>query len=229
MKVTHFGSGSSGNAYLAGKTLIDCGLDMDYSQIEFNRVLITHAHIDHIRHLYHVLKQTETWFAPQEVYDSILHKITKHPRYKETALLMEHKYKKPRIKYFRLNHDVPCYGYVLGDYVHLGDTGYPDTSLIPKGKRLYTIESNYDTETLDSLPRPDWLKERIKETHLSNELAWELAKELKAQHVIYVHLSREANSPKLARITHKLLGAVGDYPEGIKVYDTANLAGYNTT
>ena len=222
MKITHYGSGSHGNAYLVDKTLIDCGLQIDYSEIDFNTVLITHAHIDHIRYLWQVLQKAESWFAPEAVFDNILEKTKRHPKKKQLHKMMYDKLK-PSVPYFDLNHDVPCVGYDFGEYIHLGDTAYPNTSVIPKGKTLYTIESNYDTEMLEATDRPDFLIERIKETHLSNELAWELAQELQAKNVIYVHLSRESNSPKLARATHLSLGSVGDYPIDKKVYDIANL------
>ena len=222
MTITHYGSGSSGNAFLADRTLIDCGLQIDYSAIDYDTLLITHAHSDHVKYIYHALKYTKTFFAPDDVIEHIKHFVRNHPRKGSIVTMMIEKYQ-AMDNYFPLNHDVPCYGYDLGEYVHLGDTAFPDVDKIPKGRTLYFIESNYDYDSLLRTNRPHSLINRIMQTHMSNEEAWELAQQLGAQHVIYGHLSQEANSPSLARATHKVMGRAGMYPMGEYTIKTEDL------
>ncbi len=220
MKITHHASGSSGNAIQVDDVLIDAGVKVDG---EFELLLITHAHIDHIRHITDLIQRSRHFYTPQAVLWSIYEKTLKWSKKRKRTLYREIADKlldDGEVETFKLNHDVPCYGYVIGEYVHITDTGQFDVSQVPKGKTFYTIESNYDEVELDLSGRPLDLIDRIKDTHLSNEQSIQLAHELDANEVMFVHLSDETNSPQLAQITHDLLAPQikKHYPQGEENY-----------
>lgn len=206
MKITHYASGSTANAIQVDNILIDAGIKVD---AEFDTLLITHAHIDHIKYLIDALLTCERFYTPERVLTSIKEKMqrwSKNKRNKALALI-EEKYQKPEnVKAFDLRHDVPCVGYLINDqYVHMSDTGVIDAPDLLKNKPFLTIESNYDLTELETSGRPLELIERIKDTHMSNEESMKLAKELNPEHVMFVHLSTETNHPDLAKATHDLI------------------------
>lgn len=220
MKIIHHASGSSGNAVQVDDTLIDAGVKIDG---EFDLLLITHAHIDHIRHITDLIQRSQHFYTPHAVLWSIYEKTLKWSNKRKRLLYREIADKlldDDKVQSFQLNHDVPCVGYVLGDYVHITDTGEFDVSQVPKGKKFYTIESNYDEVELDLSGRPLDLIDRIKLTHLSNEQSIQLAHELDANEVLFVHLSDDTNSPQLAKVTHDILAPqiIKHYPKGEEVY-----------
>lgn len=217
MKITHYASGSSANAIQVDNILIDAGIKVD---AEFDTLLITHAHIDHIRHLKHALERCVSFYTTDRVLTSIKEKMQKwgEKNRNETFTLIEEKYQKPEnVESFDLKHDIPCVGYVINnEYVHMSDTGVIDPPDLIKNKTFLTIESNYDLYELETSGRPLDLISRIQETHMSNEESMNLAKQLNPEHVMFVHLSTETNHPDLAKATHDLIehDFKTYYPEG---------------
>jgi len=204
MKLTLHASSSKGNVVQIDNTVIDAGINLEWQKINCERLLITHGHIDHIKYIKRALKHCRTFYAPDDVIDYLYERIGRWTDGDEILTLMDHKYSYPSdIESIPLNHDVPCSGYVVGDYVHIVDTGYP-MNPIPRGKTLYGIESNYDSDELATSNRPDDLKIRIQKTHMSNTEACRLADELQAKHVIFMHLSDETNSPSLLKAEYSL-------------------------
>lgn len=206
MIVTHYASGSQANAVKLDEILIDAGVKIDE---DFDTLLITHAHIDHIRHLKHALERCVTFYTPERVLTSIKEKMERwsNKARNETLALMEAKYQKPNnVESFDLKHDVPCVGYVINEeYVHMTDTGVIAPPQNLKNKTFLTIESNYDLYELETSGRPLDLISRIQETHMSNEEAMKMAVTLNPKHTMFVHLSKETNHPDLAKATHDLI------------------------
>ena len=206
MRITHYASGSAANAIQVDNVLIDAGVKVD---AKFDTLLITHAHIDHIRHLKHALERCVTFYTPERVLTSIKEKMQKwgNKSRNEALALMEEKYQEPeRIVAFDLKHDIPCVGYLVhGEYVHMSDTGVIDVPDFIKNKTFLTIESNYDYYELLTSGRSQELIERIQKTHMSNEQALNLAKQINPQAAMFVHLSTETNSPDLAKAAHSLI------------------------
>lgn len=206
MKITYYASGSTANAIQVDDILIDAGIKVD---TEFDTLLITHAHIDHIRHLKHALERCVSFYTTDRVLTSIKEKMQKwgEKSRNETFTLIEEKYQKPEnVESFDLRHDIPCVGFVINnEYVHMSDTGVTDPPDWIKNKTFLTIESNYDLYELETSGRPLDLITRIQETHMSNEEAMNLAKTLNPKHTMFVHLSKETNHPDLAKATHDLI------------------------
>ena len=88
----------------------------------------------------------------------------------------------------------------------LTDTGYvtDEAQEILPGVDLVFLEANHDIETLRSGPYPYYLKQRIMgaQGHLSNEDSARFAVTLAqagASEIVLSHLSRENNTPAMAR------------------------------
>mgnify|MGYP000249800089 CR=1 FL=1 len=222
MTIKHYGSGSKGNAIQVDNVLIDAGLKVN---ADAEWLVITHAHIDHIRHITHHIQRVKHFYAPSDVLQSIMLKTQKWSNKRQNTLYEQIDKKftdlPDWIKTFPLNHDVPCVGYKINDYVHITDTGEFEIPDFIRNQRFYTIESNYDDVELDLSGRPLELIDRIRETHLSNEEAIALAINLNAKDIMFVHLSDETNSPLLAKTTHDLIAPnnVKKYPQGEEIYN----------
>lgn len=211
MTITHHASGSSGNAIQIDNTLIDCGIVLPYADMDYH-LLITHAHIDHIKHIEEALTHCTSFYAPTHVIESVEDRVSRWKQGANIVNLMVEKYRENGAKWFNVKHDIPCVGYDLGDYVHVTDTAWVDN--VPVGRRFYTIESNYDRHELMLTNRTDYIKQRIIATHLSNEEAIRLAMKVGAKEVMFVHLSQEANSAKLAQATHAMFASItAHYPK----------------
>ena len=204
MKLTLHASSSKGNVVQINNTFIDAGINLKWQDFACERLLITHGHIDHIKYIKKALKHCRTFYAPDDVMDDLYERIGKWSDGNEIIGLMESKYQYPEdIEAIPLNHDVPCTGYIIGEYVHIVDTSVPKQP-IPKGKLLYGIESNYDTDELATSSRPEELKHRITQTHMSNQESLKLADDLEAQYVIFMHLSDETNSMSLLQAEYSM-------------------------
>ena len=102
----------------------------------------------------------------------------------------------------------------------LTDTGYVTEAAadVLPGVALAVLEANHDVETLRSGPYPYYLKRRIlgDEGHLSNESAARFAVTLAEQgaaEIVLAHLSRENNTPAMARnAVETALSAAGFCP-----------------
>ena len=127
---------------------------------------------------------------------------------------------------FPTSHDAPgACGYRVdtgdGSVGILTDTGYVtgEAAEILPGVDLAVLEANHDVETLRSGPYPYYLKERIlgDQGHLSNEVSARFAvtlAEAGASSIVLAHLSRENNTPAMARnAVETALSAAGLAPE----------------
>ena len=121
------------------------------------------------------------------------------------------------VQSFEVSHDSPggCFGFNIFKKVKSGmkkvtiatDLGCSQDGLI---KRLtdsdaIIIESNHDMEMLENSDRPQWLKQRIRKVHLSNDqCAGYLAEAMNASKkrpkaIILAHISQDCNTNSLAR------------------------------
>ena len=225
-----FSSGSCGNCYYLGNgtdgILIDAGVslrrlkkylaDMGLSYDSFSCVLVTHAHLDHIRHLGAFCKRLrKPVFTTAEIHDTLSrHSFTMDhigPCRRDlevgvwTAIRPE-----ISVRPFVVPHDAnQTVGYSVdfGGYkfVIMTDIGRmtDEAVCLAREARTVVIESNYDIDMLMSGPYPHELKMRICEGcgHLSND---ECASALKrivnatVENVFLCHRSENNNTSKLA-------------------------------
>jgi len=234
-------SGSSGNAMLlsCGTThlLIDAGIscrritvslsELGLTPLDLSAILITHTHSDHISGLQTLLKRTHCAIhGSAQTCRGLSYRLAGiDDRLKSLAFCSPYTLGGCTITAVPTSHDAPgsC-GYRFdtedGSVGLLTDTGYitdEAANLIP-GVDLAVLESNHDVECLRSGPYPYYLKQRIlgSEGHLCNEDAARFAVTLAehgASEIILAHLSRENNTPAMARDTvERALSAAGLAP-----------------
>ena len=228
MKLVTFASGSSGNCALVregnGGVLIDAGISLRRIKAGLARqgltlgdldgILITHEHGDHVAALPMLLKYSDlTVYATRTVANRLLRSVLGlEDRIavvgKEEPFSLHHF----RITPFSTSHDTDeSVGYRLEGENILGfctDTGCVTPSMLTHltGCGTVLLEANHDLERLRYGPYPVYLKRRILSDrgHLSNDACGALCCALAERGTARIalgHLSRENNTPRLARDT----------------------------
>lgn len=220
-------SGSSGNALLVscGDThlLVDAGISCRRITIGLRKVglapdsltavLITHTHTDHIAGLQTLLKRTACpIFTTAQTGRGLAYRLAGiEDRLLEAVPCRSCSIGGCSVTAFSTSHDAPgACGFRLdtadGGVGVLTDTGYVtgEAADILPGVDLAVLEANHDVEALRSGPYPYYLKKRIlgEEGHLCNEASARFAvtlAEAGASEIILAHLSKENNTPVMAR------------------------------
>jgi len=221
MRICNLASGSKGNStYIETKKykiLIDIG--MSSAQIEkklneigidpkdINLVLITHAHVDHIKGLNVFSKK----YMPKiYVSEKILNEANLVGMQYNIVTNLE-SIEDIKIKDINLSHDVKeIKGFVIEEdnssMVYITDTGYISEGNFEyiSNKNLYIFESNHDIQKLMNNPNyPHHTKIRIlgDKGHLSNkDSAYYLTKIIgkNTKYIMLAHLSEQNNTEDLA-------------------------------
>lgn len=217
MTIKPIASSSKGNAYLVehegAALLIDCGVPYKkLKDFDFDSVLITHNHFDHVSGLKVLTNQREvTIYANQMTAEATSAQIGVDI---DSFVCFENDQSFEvgpfSISPFSIPHDAADpVGFLIkaeGEtYFHGTDIGTPLDSI---GRRLSeadyaVLESNHDSIMLQTSSRPRELKERISgpHGHLSNDEAAGLVKKYcgdKLKELYLAHLSGECNAPHLA-------------------------------
>lgn len=221
MRICVLASGSKGNSvYIETENhhlLIDIGttslhiekelreIGVDPSSID--GIFITHSHVDHISGLRVFTKKYKpTVYLKEKVYEEISNIIMGPYEFIEEDLYLDSLH----IDSIRTSHDAESsVGYILEEngksIVYVTDTGYLNYKYEKKlkGKQLYVIESNHDTEMLMHGKYPYHIKQRINSDygHLSNLQSAIYMKDLvtdDTKKVILAHLSHENNTEEKA-------------------------------
>ncbi len=220
-------SGSSGNALVLCcgdvRLLVDAGIscrrvgaglrELGLELADLTAVFITHTHADHISGLRTLLKRTDVpvYAAEAAGRDLALRLPETSGRLEALELCCPVSLGTVEVTAFPTAHDAPgACGFRFdtpdGAAGLLTDTGYvtEEAADILPGVALAVLEANHDVETLRSGPYPYYLKRRIlgEEGHLSNEDCARFAVTL-AEHgaaeIVLAHLSKENNTPAMAR------------------------------
>lgn len=232
MEIVSLSSGSKGNsmyAHINGvNILIDVGLSMKkinelllinigIDLEDINVILITHSHTDHVQSLHTIARIHKhiSIISTKDVWEDYTENKKK---YIDNRKVIEKTINGNdiTISTFKLNHDVPCYGYHIEDKSN-GEvfTFVADNGGIPykywedfKGSTYYAIESNHD-ETLEiNNPNRELLTKRRSlgfYGHTSNKNAMDFASAIitpSTRGIIFHHLSEDCNSEGLAKETH---------------------------
>lgn len=229
IKFMSLSSGSCGNCYYVGtpeggilidagvslrrlkKTLIENGLDLD----SFSAILVTHDHLDHIRHLGSFCKKL---CKPVYTTDVIHGALARHtftaptiaPCRRILAADQWNEVAGMKVRYFIVPHDATqTVGYAIEvgghKFVIMTDVGRMTDEAVEFARQADTVvvESNYDMDMLMSGPYTHELKMRIVQGcgHLSND---ECAIAVKRfwheglRNIFLCHLSDNNNTRKLA-------------------------------
>ena len=211
MKLTVYGSGSSGNGYSLqseqGDTLlIEAGVsaavplrDIPYSCIQ--GLIVSHSHGDHAGKLKEYLaKRINTYMAEETIHSMKM--------FQDYSGFMPFMFSEERmfslghfdIIPFRLHHDVPCFGFLIRHPDMTGNLLFcTDTAAIPYSfddVQTLMIEADYDVELLRKNEEAGKvhpkLAKRIRESHYSISRAIRFCQNrdlAKLRNVILVHLS----------------------------------------
>ena len=234
-------SGSSGNCfYLSagqnlGGLLIDAGIsarrirqslwEASIDPAGLRGILITHDHVDHIAGLRVLARQLR---LPVYATAGTLQRLAAavEPGTRLIELQKEQEIAAMGVQPFATQHDAPdsC-GFritagsrVIGFATDLGCVT-PTVWEHLLGTHLTVLESNYEDSVLLNCGYPYYLKQRIRSEygHLSNAEAARTVAALAERgtaHFVLAHLSRESNTPALARSnTETALSAAGLQPE----------------
>ncbi|MEN6619143.1 MAG: MBL fold metallo-hydrolase [Rikenellaceae bacterium] len=222
-------SGSNGNCYFIGNEdisiLIDVGVGVrtikkrlsEYNiSIELiDLVLITHDHIDHVKHLGSF---AERYKIPVWTTDKLYQSLLYHPRTKGKLagcrkIIVkdgEYNYKGVKITPFEVSHDATdTIGYYidfLGEkFTLITDVGKITDEVISYAKKAnhLILESNYDYEMLVGGSYPKILIDRIRNGrgHLCNNETADALKQIyhsNLRTLFLCHLSENNNTPDLA-------------------------------
>lgn len=226
MQIFTLASGSGGNCTLLcdGDTslLIDAGIStkritaaltgLGKSPRELSGILITHEHSDHVCGLKTFIKHYDIpIFAPRTVANHLRWSIAGVEDFiTELKVGAERFIDGLSVLPFHTPHDTPeSVGYRISGGRVFGfctDCGHLTNEVLDcmRGVDAALIEANHDVDMLKAGPYPLPLKRRILSDngHLSNECCGVLATELYksgTRRLILGHLSRENNTPSLAR------------------------------
>lgn len=226
MQITTLASGSSGNCTLLQdggiSLLIDAGIsarritcalgELGVSVDDISGILITHEHSDHISGLATLIKHHNIpIFAPRTVANHLRYSIAGVDDFiQELSAGREDSIEGLSVLPFHTPHDTPeSVGYRITGSTAFGfctDCGHLTDEVREAlcGVSAAVIEANHDVEMLKSGPYPFPLKRRILSDngHLSNDCCASLALELfdnGAKSLVLGHLSRENNTPALAK------------------------------
>ena len=222
MKIKTLASGSKGNCsiLLCNDTNIIIDLGISYLSLkkslekeglsfeDFDGILITHCHNDHIKGLSSVLNHTTLKvYIPKGMYDSLKEQV---PYQKCEFIEDNFNINDVEIELIHTSHDAPSsVGYIINhdnkSIVYVTDTGCINRKYLNKmvGKDCYVIESNHDEIMLMDGPYPRFLKERVisDKGHLSNNTTAHYLKKIigsNTKNIILAHLSEVNNTEEKA-------------------------------
>ncbi|MBT3231535.1 MAG: MBL fold metallo-hydrolase [Calditrichaeota bacterium] len=220
MQIHSVASSSEGNSTLISNEnthiLIDCGISLKaltaklgletVSQID--AVFVTHEHGDHIRGIgpFGRKYRDVPVYINEKSYQSCQHQLknVNHQLIDNEKPVFVGDFE---VRAFNVVHDTAnAYGFFVTDedLTHL--CYLTDTGMITETTRRYIenadvlfIESNYDPDGLNEyMGYPNWQKERIRRTHLSNEQTIDIIREIgldKFSRIFMGHLSPRTNRP----------------------------------
>jgi len=223
MKIKTLASGSKGNCSILicdnTKILIDIGIsylnlkrnleELNLTIGEFDALLITHSHADHIKGLTSLTKHSNIKvYIPEGMYDELKEKIDS----KNIVFIEDQfKIKEVQVELIHTSHDAPSsVGYIMTSkgksLVYVTDTGYINRKFLTKMKEkdIYLMESNHDEKMLMEGPYPYYLKQRVisDRGHLSNKTTAKYLESLvgeNTKYIILAHLSEKNNTETLAK------------------------------
>jgi phosphoribosyl 1,2-cyclic phosphodiesterase len=202
MKLTRLSSSSSGNGYLiysksecliieAGMNLSAVKKELDFRMEIVGGCICSHSHADHAGFIEQYAKAGIEIYAHESVFSG----KKPHHNYKVVKENRVFKVGGFRIMPIPLTHDVPCFGFYInhteiGNFCFLTDTSDAPFKFVDLNHIL--IESNYDTDIINTNDTNYVLRDRVINSHLSFESCRDfiLRQDLsKVQNIVLLHAS----------------------------------------
>lgn len=206
MRLKVIGSNSSGNAYLlesdTDTLLIECGVHIKKIKRALNfrvdnvHAIVTHSHGDHACSIKDVLNAGIAVYASAETFEA--KGVLNHHRARTIKAGFNYLIGSFQVKPFAVNHDVPCFGFLIkhiecGLTLFLTDTYFCD--YVFPGLNNIIVECNHEEELLEA-NSPKFLQDRIIQSHMNLNTCKDLLKanDLTAvNNIVLIHLS-DSNS-----------------------------------
>lgn len=203
MQLKVIGSNSDGNGYLlissTDTLLIECGLSFKKIKhaLQFNlrnvSAIVSHSHGDHSKSMQDVMNAGINVYSGTETFAA--KGLHLHHRAKVMAAGRMYQIGSFKVKPFPVNHDVPCFGFMIfheemGLSVFLTDTCYSDYTF--PGANHFIVECNHEVEIMDKVGTPKFLKDRVVQSHMNLETCKQflLANDLSSvNNIVLIHLS----------------------------------------
>lgn len=203
MKLVVLGSSSAGNGYLLqGENetlLIECGVHIRQVKqaLQFNlknvAAICSHCHGDHAKYLGEVLNAGINVYASADTFKAC--GFDKHHRAATIREGMNYQIMGFKVRPFAVNHDVPCFGFLIqhiecGTVLFLTDTYYCDYTF--SGLNNIIVECNHDDQIIDNNGTPGFLRDRIIQSHMNLQTCKDLlqANDLSnVNNIVLIHLS----------------------------------------
>lgn len=241
IKFMSLSSGSCGNCYFLsgdnGAILIDAGVSLrrlkkvlqeyDLTMDSFSAILVTHDHLDHIRHLGSFCKRlNKPVYTSRIIHDALARHTFTAPTITPCRRVLEegqwNEVAGMKVKYFVVPHDATqTVGYAIDidgySFVIMTDVGRMTDEAVELARKAdaVVVESNYDIDMLMSGPYTHELKMRIVQGcgHLSNDECASAVKRFwhpELKNIFLCHLSENNNTHDLAyRCTAEALEELG--------------------
>ena len=232
--LTMLGSGSAGNAALLAtdhcRLLIDGGLSARQLVLrlalcgvtpdQLDGVLLTHEHGDHVCGLEVLCRKFRVPIYCNALTAEAIRSgpLAGHPHWRLFRTGADFSICDITVQTFPVPHDaVEPVGYAFhhgkAGLGFITDLGYATKMLVERLREVHTlvIETNHDEKLLQACPHRPWpVKQRImsRHGHLSNAAAATVIEQLlpgKIERVVLGHLSRDCNTPELAKDTVRAL------------------------
>lgn len=223
MKFHVIGSNSAGNAYLleaATETLlIEAGINFSIIKkaLKFKisnvSAIVSHSHGDHSKFIKNVMNAGIPVYSGKETFEAC--GVADHHRAKVMEPWNNYKVGGFTIKPFPVNHDVPCFGFMIehsemGLAVFLTDTYFSDFTF-PEVNQ-FIVECNHATDIMEAGDQHKFLRDRIIQSHMNLETCKDFleANDLTAvNNIVLIHLSdRNADAKRFRREVQERTGKV---------------------
>ena len=229
MRFHSIASGSSGNAYLltaegVAPLLVEAGIPIKQLQAKLRALrgsigglagcCVSHSHMDHAKAVKDLLKYGVDCYMSKETADAL--NVSGHHRLHEVEDGKVQIIDAWRVLPFPLIHDVPCFGFLIGQreerLLFIPDTAY----VVPKfiGITQIVVECNYCSDILAANIQngslPDVVGHRVRRAHMSLDTVIALLKAndlSQCRQIHLIHLS-DGNSDE-ARMVDEVQEAVG--------------------
>ncbi len=222
MKIQILASGSKGNSTFIEsnntRILIDAGINylrisnslkkINVDPSTLDGILLTHTHADHISGLAAIINKLD---IPVFIKPDLKKEVSKVISESHIIEIDEDNFSIKGLDIETINgsHDVPSYGFIIGDgekrFLYLTDTGYINRKYVKVAQNLdaYIIESNHDEKMLMEGPYPYILKQRVigDKGHLSNRYTGQYLNKVIGDNtkcIVLAHISENNNTPELA-------------------------------